>query len=861
MRNGTDVFRGEFPHLAPEKLPDIAAQEATNCRLENNNLQSYRQFALTKELANTGTVRTIYLHTDPETGAKAWLSFNQQVDIAKNVIEEDPTGLLLLTCPDLYDKPQYTTYDMATAGAEPYPVAGGTLPLGVPGPSDIPVLVLGVDNTPTTFSIDVLDEGDGLETNWVTSTPRLGGTFSSVVQEAAEGDPSPCYRLRYDEIHNFGEAPWARRNFGIEDAATVHVTAGLRFSLDAGVKNGWIGVATTDEGEGVLVGVNGGTLQIRNSNRLEWYGSGLIDQVAAPGLVGAVWYTLDVTIVKNPAPANTQTVTAKLLNGATVIAEITATNVFSIGGNCFITAAIPDDSGSVFASDFDNIHVQASGSTGITPNLTATSYVYTFVIGDLGWESAPSLATADILRPDGVVVTVTTSTTAPAGYSEVDTKRIYRVVSAPSGDLFLLVAEIPLAQSDFVDNLKDNEIGPTALESQDFDLPHPDMEGIINLPNEIYAGFFGKQLCLSATGWPHAWPIRFRLACESTIVAIKNIGNTIVVGTKSAVYTCTGTEPGNYVMSEAGSAQACTSKLGMVYLDNMGVVFPSPDGYQLCTGSAANVRNMTEEVFTKRQWQALDPSSVIASVYDGILHFYWRTQQQSAETVLMLWHMTSSAGGEGLAEFSFYDGFFDQTAAEWAIDANVWDLVTSSPAPKFGDAALTCNSGGSFALLRNASQDTAPDNFPAGDNDPIAIEMWVYRPSSPGSGGVQVRVGSAYPDFFVLGADDFGTYCQFWGTSIFMSKAVVPSNQWVHLRLTYDGDALRLFQNGAQVLEDTGNPGLTGLAQPIATMQLSVDNFGSFGDPSWLVDEVYAVLGTTIDTGNFTPPAAPWPNP
>ncbi len=669
MRIGTNQFRGELPHLAPESLPDQGAQEATNCRLETGNLEAYRQFAQTKVLANVGAVQTIYLHRDK------WLSWNAQVDVARNVILDDPAGLLLLTAPTIYSTPRYTTYALAVGGAEPYPVA--TLPLGVPAPTDIPVLTPGLDPTPTTFSIDVTDAGDKLATEWSTSTPRSGGTLSSVTQEAATGNPLPCYRLSYDEIHNAGEAPWARRNFGVENAARIQVTAQMRFSGDTSVKNGWVGVATSADGAGVLVGINGGFLQIRNSTALEWYGSGLVAQAAAAGLAGAIWYTLNVTVTVNPSPANTQTVTAEFLNGVTVIASVTATNVFTIGGNVFITAAIPDDSGSFYATDFDNIHVQATGSTGITPNLTATSYVYTFV-NDQGWESAPSLATDDILRPDGVSITVVTSTTAPPGYSAVTLKRIYRVVTATTGDLFLLVAEIPLAQASYVDTKSDNQVGPDILESQEFDLPPATLECIISLPNGIYAGIFGKQLCLSAAGWPHAWPLRQRYPCESDLTAICNIDNTIVVGTETVVYTCTGTDPGSYVMSKPGERQACVSKRGMVYLDGQGVAFPSPDGYQVCAGSAGAVRNMTENVFTKLQWQALGPESFIAAVHDGVLHWYWSNSPTSGSYAL-----DAKPGGFGLIRLShhatatFVDPLSD--ALYLVMDANTEPTDVSLP--------------------------------------------------------------------------------------------------------------------------------------------------------------------------------------
>jgi hypothetical protein len=139
------------------------------------------------------------------------------------------------------------------------------------------------------------------------------------------------------------------------------------------------------------------------------------------------------------------------------------------------------------------------------------------------------------------------------------------------------------------------------------------------------AGFFANQLCLSAVGHPHAWPVKYRLTTETDIVAIANIDNVIIIGTKSRVQTAAGNDPANYSMSQPGEAQACVSKRSMVYLDGYGVVFASPDGYQVCAGSAGNVKNATEGLFTKQQWQALKPATMIAAVYDGVLYFWYDT--------------------------------------------------------------------------------------------------------------------------------------------------------------------------------------------------------------------------------------------
>jgi len=161
MKLATISYRGEAPLMTSRALPDNAAQEATNCRLQTGDLEAWRQFVSTKVLATAAPVRTIYLLNG------SWLSFTQQVDIARGVVPGDTTFRTFLTCPALYSTPRWTNFALATTGSEPFPVT--TRPLGVPGPDTAPTLTVGVDSTPTTFSVDVTDNADELATSWITS--------------------------------------------------------------------------------------------------------------------------------------------------------------------------------------------------------------------------------------------------------------------------------------------------------------------------------------------------------------------------------------------------------------------------------------------------------------------------------------------------------------------------------------------------------------------------------------------------------------------------------------------------------------------------------------------------------------------
>ena len=603
MKVTIPTFRGEAPRLTARELPPTAAQEATNCRLQSGDLESWRQFTLTKTLSRTGAIQTIYkLNTQ-------WISWNEQVDVARGVIAGDNTFRIFLTCPSLFATPRWTNFSLATTGSEPYPVT--TRPLGVPEPTTKPTLVPGIDATPTSFSINITDSGGELATNW--SVDVSGG---GAVYENAGG-----YRL-----DTSASSALFKRNFGTKGSSFGRVTLTFLFPTGADdlsqinisllARRGEIGASFAHLSQQFK---NGSPLNLMVADE-SGAPPGIMDSVFA-AFSNDVVYTLVAELQLNAT--GVMHVTAKIYDGVTLLYSLAGNNNITIGDYIHFSGANALGA-PVVSIIYENIHVEASGSSNYVAILTATNYLYTFV-NDLGEESAPSPASLTVLRPDGISITVTSATTAPGDPTyAVTTKRIYRTVTGASGTAFLFVAEIPLATADYVDVLDDATISNPGvlLESEDWDVPPPTLEGLLSLPNGVMAGFFRNQLCLSAAGHPHAWPVNFRLTTDTDIVAISNIDNTIVIGTKSYVYTATGNDPANYSMSRPGAAQSCTSKRGMIYLDQVGVVFPSPDGYMVCSGSAGAVRNATENIFTKRQWQALDPTSVIAGVHDGVLHFF-----------------------------------------------------------------------------------------------------------------------------------------------------------------------------------------------------------------------------------------------
>ena len=598
MRRQVLSFRGEAPRVTPRGLPDNAAQAAVNASLFTGDLRSYRQFAPELGLANPGTVRTIYKLVDQ------WLSWEADVDVARGTVAGDTTYRTYLTGPDIYSEPRFTNYALATTGAQPYPVT--TRPLGVPAPESAPTLTVGIDPTPTSFSVDVLDDGGEL-TNWVV-TDDAGGSITEVGSGYA--------------VYASGGFAEMLRNFGIASASIVHFSTNFEYPIGAAnISQVYVGVMVDQNKYGVGIG-------------RQYITSPLVLYISGPGGISALAtgsnmtlstntvYTLTVDIIVNAD--DTRKVTASLYQGSVLLEVLTATNFFTLGDYVLfgarnaLTAPLPE-------VVYSQILVQATGSTNYVAQNTATSYVYTFV-NDLDQESAPSLPSATTLRPDGVSVTVSTPVAIPSGMSAdygINKKRIYRAATGNLGTVFRFVAEIDLTTADYIDELTDSELGET-LQSEMWVLPPADLKGILALPNGIMAGFSKNQLCLSAQNYPHAWPVEYRLNTDTDIVGLGNIDTTVVIGTESFVYIASGNDPAAYSMSKFEVPYACVSKRSFAYLTGIGVVFAGPDGLMAVTGPG-QVRNLTDPVFTREQWQALNPSSIRGVAHNDVSWMFWES--------------------------------------------------------------------------------------------------------------------------------------------------------------------------------------------------------------------------------------------
>lgn len=672
--------------MSARKLPVDMSVEAVNARLLSGDLEAWRDFAPVDAQLKPGTVNTIYL-----LAGQYWLSFTDdelgdgavEVDVAKSTIANDPTGRVFLTGLDI---PRYTNIALATTGSGPYPIQ--TRPLGVPGPLVAPTVNAELGATP---AIDIFDDFAALsQAQWVL-VPTLVGPFTIRRAEFLTNSPDDTARLwlTAQETTAGGAGPvYAYRDFGIGSSAQIDYS--FDWTLEQAhapyaefTANAYVGCSELGAGPLFLWGTNGPGVYVAGYA----IGSSWTSPGGALSTVNMPWspsfgVVYRVRITGSRRANGSYDFRFTISQGSTVVVDIPFSNIPISGGFCGhgILGSLNADRGPDIQT-VDRVLAQGSAPADDPTDNVATNYVFTFV-NDIGEESAPSEPSATIFKDDGTTVTIVTSTAPPSGIDYfITTKRIYRAVTGGAGTEYKFVAEIPLAQDEYVDTLTDAQLGESLL-SAGWDLPPANLRGILALPNDIYVGFFDNALCLSAQGRPHAWPVAFRLATDEPIVCIGNVDNNVVIFTEAFQYLAAGNSPEAFSMVKFTLPQGAVSKASLAYLDKVGVVAATPDGALALSGTGASAM-LTQALYSRKEWQALNPSTMVAAAHDDRLFLFYEAAGVKRGIMLGL-----GEDGFGVVTLAFHaraihvDPLTDRMYL--VLDANdppVFDTGTAAPNP------------------------------------------------------------------------------------------------------------------------------------------------------------------------------------
>lgn len=240
-------------------------------------------------------------------------------------------------------------------------------------------------------------------------------------------------------------------------------------------------------------------------------------------------------------------------------------------------------------------------------------YLVCFV-GD-GNEVGPASEPITVRVGPGQIVDFTglpTAATWPDGRSGstvVISKRIYQSV----GTGFAREATIALATTTF----QSTDVPTSQVFLPEFvQLPPPeDMYALKAMSDGPMIGLYGtKDIAFSERNEPHAYPSEYRLVVDHPHVGIGVFGHSAVVFTDTYPYIVTGTDPRAMSLTRMQIKQACVSKRSIADA-GFGCFAASPDGLMLVSDSGVQI--VTEALMSRREWQALDPSTILGVFHDG----------------------------------------------------------------------------------------------------------------------------------------------------------------------------------------------------------------------------------------------------
>jgi len=127
------------------------------------------------------------------------------------------------------------------------------------------------------------------------------------------------------------------------------------------------------------------------------------------------------------------------------------------------------------------------------------------------------------------------------------------------------------------------------------------------------------------------------------------LGFNIGILTEGHPYTAYGTDPSAFQMGVESFPQGCMSARSTAYSRLYGGIYASTDGVYAYSGFG-EIKNLTDSLFTKREWDLLNPSTITGCVHQG-LYFFWYQTLAGAKAGKIL-DMTTT--GFGLITLDFH---------------------------------------------------------------------------------------------------------------------------------------------------------------------------------------------------------------
>jgi hypothetical protein len=558
-------FLGEAPKVSPELLPETAAQRAVNVKFYSGDIIPYRKpKPLPNQIVPGQAPMTLRGMRDPVTDAIKWLTWPTRVDVAV-AAGTDATEQRFYYTGD--GAPKASTFALATQGNGPYP--SGYYELGLPLPTTIASVAT------TAFSPLAITHyaRDSANTATVTfAAPH--GLRTGVVVTVSGFDSEDTVANTFNAVN--------------ATATAVSTTQISYFSPGDAVPQ----TAAPSGGELDLAG----NTQSR-SYVFTWITPWDEESIASEpsdDLYLKEGQTVTVTNLPTSGPANTFVRGIRLYRTVT---SVSGSEYFRLRTLWFPTpiARVERDGSETYYTTAQP-HNLISGDRVKVSGCTDTNFNLTDVI------------VADVI--DEFAFTVAVGGSAIADKQDT-TGTLFRDVAEDTDGAARYWGDGSYTFTDDydVDNLVD------ILDSDDYDQPPSDLQGITLANNGYLVGFFGNTVCFSVPNKPHAWPVKFRKTVEYDIVAITSIAGQILVLTTRYPYILSGSVPEVISVTRLDMAYPCLNA-GSVVNMGYGVVWATHGGLAAYQANAG-LELATRYVEDWETWDVgLDPTTVTGFMHN-----------------------------------------------------------------------------------------------------------------------------------------------------------------------------------------------------------------------------------------------------
>lgn len=364
------------------------------------------------------------------------------------------------------------------------------------------------------------------------------------------------------------------------------------------------------------------------------------------------------SLCKNPLEKpNVERVGGKLPSETTIVNRgyrtTSVINSWSLDTSDKGTIAVTSDAGTLTEGDLGVVAgtsvywdgekwmLYSEVSTGAT--VRYTFFFWTWV-DKYGYESPVSEASDEVVYNDGDTVSFLAPDKVP---DEAEKIRFYKVVTGSEEGRIQFVYE--QGREDFGRGasfaVKDEDAGEVIAEIES---PMPDTRCILDVPGGYYCGFspsMPKTVCFSEVGLLYSWPVAYRYDVKDSIVALAVTSNTVFALTDGFPYVLNGTNPGGMTVTKIAGPAACVSERGVCVYKNA-VYFAGNAGLMAIynNSDAGTVcENLTDKIFTKDQWTALNPSSCLMGQFDGALYLFFELPDGTHKGIVVDLTETSAA--------------------------------------------------------------------------------------------------------------------------------------------------------------------------------------------------------------------------